>query len=374
MADTPSVQEQLAASIASAGTADYKPVESEAKTDATTAPSEVKPTEAKAEAATTERQPVEAAEVQTEAKEAKPEESKTDTPDNKETTGTEVPIKADASKADGTKEQPKGPDEDSLMREALGLPKVEPETVDTLKARYEASSKEAHRLIEEDKAKAQALADAGVEFTRTKEGTFALKANQKYLDSLKPEDVPDIYGKLAAEDQEVVTKEVAAKIARMAIAEVLPKRPIAKATGEDAVLPGEQVDRCFSDLGEAKLSDGQPRYADIKEDSVVRYMRELYDRPEREGFRKWMNQSADNFKQGLSMIHAEVFRVRAPMLARKKDAEAAMKTEQEKLKKKPATVNSGAGVTPDAMRHRGTSAGAQDPKAIALQIASAKAT
>lgn len=367
MADTPSVQEQLAASIASAGTASYEPVSTEPKPEAAA------PSEANQEVtpAAVEGQPEKATEVQPKPEEVKPEESEQVTPDNKETTATETPIKAEVPKVEGEKEQPKGPDEDALMREALGLKKVEPDTVDSLKARYEASSKEAHRLVEEDRAKAQALVDAGVEFTRTADGKFALKANQKYLDNLKPEDMPDVFAKLSDEDKELVTKDVASKIVKMALAEVLPKRPIAKATGEDSVLPGEQVDKCFTDLGEDKLGNGQPRYADIKDESVVRYMRELYDRPDRAGLRQWMNQSQENFKSGLSMIHAEVFRVRAPLLAAKKDAEAARKSEQEKLKKKPATVTTGAGVTPDAMRNRGTPGATNDPKAIAEQIARA---
>jgi hypothetical protein len=369
MADTPNVQEQLAASIASAGTADYSPVEIEQKPEAA-APSKANQDETPA---AKDGQPDSATEVQLKPEEVKPVETNLETPDNKETPKADAPVKAEVPKVDAEKEQPKGSDEDALMREALGLPKVEPDTVDNLKARYEASSKEAHRLVEEDRAKAQALVDAGVEFTRTADGKFALKASQKYLDNLKPEDMPDVFAKLSDEDKELVTKDVAGKIVKMALAEVLPKRPIAKATGEDSVLSCEQVDKCFTDLGDEKLGNGQPRYADIKDESVVRYMRELYDRPEMDGFRRWMNQSQENFKRGLSMIHAEVFRVRAPMIAAKKDAEAARKTEQEKLKKKPATVTTGAGITPDAMRNRGTPGASSDPTAIAEQIARATA-
>jgi len=169
-----------------------------------------------------------------------------------------------------------------------------------------------------------------------------------------------------------VDQDVAKKIVKMALGEVLPKRPIAKATGEDAILPDDVTSSCFDELSKQKLSNGQLRFADITEGKTQEYMRQLYDRPNMTGFRSWMNQSQENFKEGLSMLHASVFRVRAPLLAARADAEAAKKLEQEKLKKKPTTVTSGTGITSDAMRHKGSSS-ADDPASIAYRIAHAAA-
>ena len=258
------------------------------------------------------------------------------------------------------------------MREALGLPKPEPETVDLLKSKYEASSREAHRLVEMDKAKMSALAEAGVEFVQLSDGKFTLKANQKYMDSLKDTDLPNVYAKLEESDKQLVDEGVASKIVKMALSEVLPKRPIVKATEAEPVIPIDDVNRIFDDLAGQKLSNGQPRFADITEPATMGYMREIYDRPNMAGLRSWMNQSQENFKEGLSLIHAYVFRVRAPLLAAKKDAEAAKKQEQEKLKKKAPTSTSGIGITPDAMRHTGTPQSGMDANAIADRIANAK--
>ena len=364
MADaTPTIQDQLAASIASAGTSEFKPVVIESATKEA-APATDKPEAAKAEPAPVAEQP--AAEVKNQ--QVQPEQATEQKPDGKPVEQPGQPAVSEKGEKGKTEEKP----EEALMREALGLPAADPETVEVLKEKYENSSKEAHRLVLESKAQAAALAEAGVEFTRTADGKFALKANQKYLDSLKDEDLPNVYTKLDDEDKKLVHEDVAKKIVKMALSEVLPKRPIAKATGEDAALSEVETSKAFDDLAAQKLSNGQPKFADLMEATTLKFMRELYDHPSREGFRKWMNQSAENFKEGLSLLHASVFRVRAPLLAMKKDAEAAKKQEEEKLKKKPATVASGAGITPDAMRHKGTPAG-KDASAIALGIASAKA-
>ena len=379
--DKPDMATQLAASIASAGTRDFQPVQvAPTQTDAAPVEGKQEATETVVESpAPSTEQPTDESKVQVEEK------PDTETPGQSETLtpkrgpdGKFVPAQTKTTEpttekpVDGDKGEVKEIDEDALMREALGIPKAEPETVETLRARYENSSKEAHRLVDEAKAKAAALAEAGVEFTTTAEGKFALKANQKYLDSLKDEDLPNVYAKLAEDDKGLVAEDVAKKIVKMALAEVLPKRPIAKATGEDSVLGEAEVERVFSDMAAEKLSNGQPRFADWGDSKVNSYMREIYDRPNMAGFRSWMNQSADNYKQGLSMLHAEVFRIRAPLLAVKKDADAAKKLEQEKLKKKPATVTSGSGITPDAMRSKGTPSAKDSAAAIALKIASAQ--
>lgn len=362
--DKPDLQTQIATSIASAGTDSYKSVEVADKVATETAPAEGNQEQVDIPAPT-DGQPEDASKVQEKPIE-KVEPVATDGQPE-----TVQPVEKTETVTVGEKGKPEQTEE-ALLREALGLPSAEPETIETLRASKEASSREAHRLVEEQKAKDSALREAGVEFTRTADGRFALKANEKYLDSLKDTDLPNIYAKLSEDDKGLVAEDVAKKIVKMALSEVLPKRPIAKATGEDAILAPEQVDKAFNDLIGQKLSNGQPRFADMSETTTQKFMRELYDHPSRAGLRQWMNQSSDNFKEGLSLLHASVFRVRAPLLAMKKDAEAAKKQEQEKLKKKPATVTSGTGITSDAMRHRGSRTG-NDAAAIALKIASAKA-
>lgn len=361
--ETNDMQASMAASIASAGTAEYKPFEPAKATDAPSTEGNQQEKEqgsaAETPAAPTDGQPTDESKVENQESKAEPDKSVSS--DEKSSKPIDKEEKA---------EEAKEPDEEALIREALGLKPVEAETPEVLRSKYEASSKEAHRLVEEAKAKALALAEAGVEFTRGADGKFYLKANQKYMDDLK--DVPDVYGKLSEEDQGLVTKEVAAKIVKAAMAEALPKRPVVTAKSDDNVLSDNDVEKAFDDLASQKLGNGQPRFADIKEDSTQKFMRELYDRPESESFRKWMNQSPENFKEGLSMLHASVFRVRAPLLAARKDAEAAKKSKEEELKKKPATVASGTGVKPDAMRHRGTPSGSVDPAAMAKAIASAQ--
>lgn len=360
MENNENISSQLAASIASAGTPEYKPVETPAPSEGNQEKPADKGESAPATPAPEPGQPAE------ENKSSEPSESKAEP-----TESSSVAEKPSNPIEKEEKQEKSEPDDDSLIREALGI-KSEPDTPESLKSKYEASSKEAHRLVEEAKAKAEALAEAGVEFVLTKDGKFALKANDKYLDTFKDTDLPDVYGKLSEEDQGLVTKEVAAKIVKQALAEALPKRPVAKATSNDATISETDIQKVFDSMSGEKMPNGQPRFADINEDSTVKYMRELYDRPAAESFRNWMNQSTDNFREGLSMLHAQVFRVRAPLLAAKKNAEAAKKADEDKLKKKPATVASGSGTTPDAMRHKGTPNGGNDPASIAKMIASAQ--
>lgn len=280
---------------------------------------------ATAAATTTEQQPAEAPPVagQPEA-----------TPSTATATPSTQPPKPDTQKPEDAAKA------ESERRLRLGLPPLEAESVETLKRQRTESTREAQRLVAEKKAIEALFADHGVSLVRKEDGTFGLVAEQKYLEKIKGDRLPDVFAQLTDEQRDMVDEDVAKEIVKRTVAAMNAQRPPITATRNDSTeeLPEPVVAETFSELGKSKLPNGEPIYPDIDKAEVMNAMRQVYDDPSMRPFRNWANQSKENFRTALNLLHGVVFRSEAPRMAVLKDQQEQLRLKEQANNHKPSTL------------------------------------
>ena len=206
-------------------------------------------------------------------------------------------------------------DDETVRRASLGLPPKEPETVEVLKKKYSESSKEVHRIIDENKARDAYLKAAGVEFVKKADGTWTLKANDDYYKEMK--DTPDIFASLSKEEKDLVDEDVAKKIVKETLARVAVARPKAEQIVQDVdVLNDSVINTTFSELVQAKMPDGQtPVFAGLEKEEIQGEIGKIFYDDAMTSFRKWASSDQNNFRLAVNLIHGIVLRREAPRMA-----------------------------------------------------------
>jgi len=363
MADekTAVMETDIAASIAAAGTPDYKPVTATQEKEVPTATAtETKPSDSKKDIV-----PAVEGDAKPEVDASKPD------------TGKGWVKNKPANTADASDKLPERTPEETAeiaRRDALGLSQTEPDTPAVLKKRYEESSREAHRLVSESKSVKKTLADAGLELAKSADGKFYLKPTEKYGADLKIDgDVDQIYGSLTDEEKALLDsddKKFVSMIAKKVAVALHAKRPAVQTPQgiEEAELDETQVEGAFDTIFNAKTLDGRKRFPEAETAEIQGHMRMLYDDPKLSQFRKWMNGSKENFTVGLEMLHNRVAYALAPLKAAQKDAEEKRKRE---IQKQQNTVATGGGSPAGTVTGK---SGKMTPDEIAASIANATYT
>ena len=276
--------------------------------------------------------------------ETQPDESKAETPEEEKAVANS---EKEVSQEDDSEKELTEEDLISLERERMFLkPKVE-ETIDTVREKLKASSREGHRLAEERKALNEVLSSVGVELVSKTDGSFGLKATENYLTELKDEDVPDIYSRLSPEDQELVEPDVAKKIAKLAMADMVTKAPKTNASQDDVLIPMDKVNSIVGNMIHQKDSQGKSLFPDLGNDEVLTDMRTMYDSEDNTDLRIFANQSEKNMALVLNFLHSATFRAKAPIKAMKAEIEKRRKLANDKSKKEPSTLPSSGGNLPN---------------------------
>jgi len=227
--------------------------------------------------------------------------------------------------------------EEALLNDLLGLSNTKPETVETVREKYQASSREAHALRDERSAIDQMLADKGVQLIQVGEGKYDLVANEKYMEDLDDKLIPDVFSSLSDAEKELAEdkpEEFAKLITKKAMAETQAMRPQANAREDQAVISDATREEVYNNFINAKLADGKtPRYPDASDEKVVDYMLKLYKDPSNEALVDAMQKSPEMYHIGMEALYNKVYRVIAPQKAIEADAKAQQKRKEEENKK-----------------------------------------
>lgn len=237
--------------------------------------------------------------------------------------------------------------DDAAVRASLGLKAKEPETVESLKTKLTASSREAHELVQWRKTLDQHLADSGLKVTKGKDGKFLYvmadedrytKYVSKILEGVGDIDLTDDQKELAVSDPAKFAKQIAQKVA----SEVL-NRPRAAAHAADTEMADDECGKLTEAFATAKGPDGKPLYPEY--DTLEPYIADvLQSENTPEGFRKWMLLNPENYNFGMKAAYAIVHRAAAPMLAALADKERVLNEKKESAKREQA-LKSEAGIT-----------------------------
>lgn len=288
------------------------------------------PSEAKPEKAATDGQP--------EAKVEKPATTEQEPKEEKKESETQPEAKAAEQTPEKDKPVPANPDQkvddETAYRASLGLPPKEPETLETYKKKYSESSKEVHRIIDENKGKDTYLKQNGIEFVKKSDGTWTLKANEKYYEELK--DVPDVFSQLSNDDKDLVDEEVAKKIVKATLAHIAVKKPRAEDVVEDVdVLNDGIINSTFQNLVQAKMPDGKtPVFTGIDQENMQGEIGKIFYDDAMKSLRQWASKSTDNFALAMNLIHAMVCRREAPRMAQAEEAKSKDQTKKDEVKNK----------------------------------------
>lgn len=230
--------------------------------------------------------------------------AKAETPDDKKEG------EGDSAKADPNK-NPFGLPEEELA-DMLGIPKPEQETVESLRVKYANSSREAHRLVEMDKARQEFFKSQGLTLVQDEEGKFALVPDEEYekkFDLSKDLNIKKMYDNLSEEDKENLIAEpekVIEKIGKQVALELLAKRPPVTNKRIETRISDEQANSVWSGFVASKLQDGKtPRYPDADSQAVVETMKRILssETPAMEKFKKVINSDPDLHYIGLEHLY-----------------------------------------------------------------------
>lgn len=264
------------------------------------------------------------------------------TPKQDEAKADEKPVEEEkqevkeSPKVDPTK-NPFGLSEDELS-DMLGLPKPEEETAESLRVKYANSSREAHRLVELEKARQEFFKSQGLKLVQDEEGKFVLVPDEGYeekLDLSKDLNIKKIYDNLSEEDKEslITEPEVAlSKIGKKIAMELLAKRPPVSARRVETRISDAQADQVWQGFVAAKLQDGKtPRYQDADNPAVVEVMTKMLsvESPAMDKFKKVINSDPDLHYIGLEHLY---LKARNAMLEGRLRQALAQNQKQEKKK------------------------------------------
>jgi len=228
----------------------------------------------------------------------------------------------------------------------LGMEIEQQETVETVTKRYEESSREARRLVEDQKARDKVLAEMGLEVVNTRKG-YQLRATEKFKAEMKDEDIPNVLTHLSEEERKLVDPDIAKKIQKLTLTETLAKRPPVQAEQEPKMISEIEIHQVFTRLAEAKLGD-KPLLPGFSEPDVVDTMKRIYNSPTSKSFVEWMQQSPENYDYGLRRFYDSAWRVIAPARARQAAERAKTQQNKENQGKAGSIVSSGTGIRSNA--------------------------
>jgi hypothetical protein len=239
-------------------------------------------------------------------------------------------------------------EEEVKPEDLLGLsPARDAETVEALREKYSASSREAHRLVEERKQLLKVLQDElGVEPVLTKNGIkikVSDKALEKAASELDSSTLDDIWSKLPDADKELLDKDTFLKASKLVAQQVKAKRPDLPAQVEGQLLPAESVTETINGLAAEKLQSGKPRLPDFMDQEVQQTMIHLYNNPKFAPLNAFMNQSTETFRIGAELLYANAWRVIAPKRAMKVNANNDTKKQEDAKKGLPSVTKSSNG-------------------------------
>jgi len=274
--------------------------------------------------------------------------------------GDKEPVVADPDKKEedpDKKEAPKEATLDDKVDDFLGENLTPEEDEGAYRDKYEASSREAHKLVTERDSMNRALEGVGVALVQTgiDEGgnpTYALAPTEEYAAKEVEIDVDALWdGMSEAEKDELddSPKKAFQGIAQKIKAEVLKQKPEVNAKVEDKVLAVDERNGIWDSFVEEKTKTGEPRYPNADSEDAQKVMGRIYNSrlPGMDKFRNMMEQDAGFHKLGLQMMYWGASRILVPQ---KLAASAAAKAEAEKQEsnKKETVIPIGAGGIPPA--------------------------
>lgn len=243
--------------------------------------------------------------------------------------GKQVEPKDDtATPADGDAEaKTKAEEDERLRKELLGKSEVESDSIESLREKLSASSRESRENRDQLTAITAMLLDKkNLEIVTLKDGSLDLKAKDEYYAELTDDKIPAI--ELSQDEKDLFDTDRDAAIALVAkktMAAVQAVQPEAIQGNDNVVVlsDNEQV-KLFDEVAGKKLSNGTDMYPDMNTDEVKNMMADLYGDPASSSFADWMesDKSGSNYKFGLHLLYGAVHRVLAPAKAIQADTEA----------------------------------------------------
>lgn len=246
--------------------------------------------------------------------------------------------------AEDKPENPFGMSEDELS-DMLGLPKPEADSLESLRTKYANSSREAHRLVELEKARQDFFKSQGLKVVQDEEGKFHLVPDENYeskLDVTKELDIQKIYDKLSDDDKEALVTEPAkalTKIGNKIAMELLAKRPPVSGARIENRISEDQKAEVWQSFVNAKLQDGKtPRYQDADNPAVVQVMQRMLssESPAMDKFKKVVNSDPDLNYIGLEHLYMKAKNVMLEGKIRQLLAKEQKQEQKDKLKKEVA--------------------------------------
>lgn len=186
------------------------------------------------------------------------------------------------------------------MAKELGIKPEEPDTVDTLRKKYEDSSKEAHRLVEEIQRIDQYFEQAGLKRMVTDEG-IKLVPTEKFTAEMDESVIP-AYKTLDDALQVQIDEPEYKAIAKHVAAGIMATRPAPNASPDDITIPQNEINEAFNQLIESKAEDGTTlKFPDAGDPKVLNWMKAVYDKNPH--LKNAMLKDKEAYQRGLEMLY-----------------------------------------------------------------------
>jgi hypothetical protein len=210
---------------------------------------------------------------------------------------------------------------DKQAREALGLSDTEPQTIDYLRTKAAASAKEAKGQVQWRKGIEEFLAkEKGLKIVQTNEG-FGLVPNADYVAAKANGIVPEVLKSLTKAELDLgleKPEELAGVVARKVFESVVSSRLEPTTTMGEVQIPDAIKPMLTLEVAGAKDKNGKELHPDYQ--TLEPFVDGFLADPAQDSFREWMNQSAENFKLGKSLVYGKVHVRVAPLIAAQEDA------------------------------------------------------
>lgn len=242
----------------------------------------------------------------------------------------------------------------SSVGSELGLAPEQPETLEDMKRRYEASSREVRRIMSERDAWAETLKETGLKIVHVGEGKYALAPSEEYtkeFDIEKGINLDTLLKPLTEEQKESFITDPDGTFARLAKGvakkvglELLAKRPPVKADNATQVITEAEADECYEAFLGAKSLDGTTsKYPDADKPHVNKLMGQIFQRDNSAGMQAL--REASRTSKAMQMAALELCYYKAAYGIAKAKAKAsavsAHATQQENKNKQQPVIATG---------------------------------
>jgi len=259
-------------------------------------------------------------------------------------------------------------DLEKQARSALGLENQEPDTVDTIRQRYEASSRENTRIKTKLDAVQGKLTEKGLKVVETDDG-IDFVPDKEYTATQSDELTGQILSSLSQSDKDAAADDPDA-FAGKVINEVLSKTAGPKPTKSvDEVTIGEPIKQLArATVVNAKDAEGNSKFPDYE--SLEPYIKSVTDDPSTPSdFTQFMNRSQENYEFGLKLLYGRVHQTVAPLIAAQKDAQQQLQNRQNNAQQDAPLTNQNTNTHGQNQQFSGSNT----PDAEADEIANASA-